>query len=97
MRLANGLIFIIVRGDKIMRAVINNANIRGHEIKTNKNGGQYVLVRYEEDGTGAPMTIVDNDLSRAEFYKRDKNMNLTINIDQGRQFTTIRIIDAKEV
>ena len=80
-----------------MRAKILNANIRGHEVKTNAKGGQYVLVRYEEDGTGAPQTIVDNDLSRADYYTRDKVMDLTINIDQGRQFTTIRVIEAKEV
>lgn len=80
-----------------MKAMIKNANIRGHEVKTNKNGGQYVLIRYEEDQTGAPETIVDNDLSRADFYTRDKIMDLYINIDQGRQFTTIRVIDAKEV
>lgn len=80
-----------------MRATIEKACIRGHEIKTNAKGGQYVLVRYEEDGTGAPMTIVDKDLDRANYYTRDKIMNLHIDIDQGRNFTTIRVIDAKEV
>lgn len=79
-----------------MKAVIHNANIRGHEVKTNKNGGQYVLVRYEDE-TGKPETLVDKDLSRADYYVRDKNMDLYIDIDQGRNFTTIRIIDAREV
>lgn len=80
-----------------MRAVIKNANIRGHEVKTNSKGGQYVLIRYEEDGTGAPQTIVDNDLERADYYTRDKVMDLDINIDIGRQFTTIRVVEAREV
>lgn len=79
-----------------MKAVIHNANIRGHEVKTNKNGGKYVLVRYEDE-TGKPETLVDKDLDRADYYVRDKNMDLYIDIDQGRKFTTIRITDAREV
>lgn len=77
-----------------MKALIKNANIRGHEVKVNSKGGQYILVRYEEE-TGAPMTLVDKDLSRADCYKRDNTMDLYIDIDQGRNFTNIRIIDAK--
>lgn len=79
-----------------MKAVIHNANIRGHEVKTNKNGGQYVLVRYEDE-TGKQETLVDKDMSRVDYYVRDNNMDLYIDIDQGRNFTTIRIIDAREV
>lgn len=79
-----------------MKAVIHNANIRGHEVKTNKNGGKYVLVRYEDE-TGKPETLVDKDLDRADYYVRDKNMDIYIDIDQGRNFTTIRITDAREV
>lgn len=79
-----------------MKAVIHNANIRGHEVKTNKNGGQYVLVRYEDE-TGKQETLVDKDMSRMDYYVRDKNMDLYIDIDQGRNFTTIRIIDAHKV
>jgi hypothetical protein len=78
-----------------MKAVIHKANIRGHEVKTNQKGGQYVLVRYEDE-TGKSETLVDKDLSRADYYVRDKNMDLYIDIDQGRNFTTIRIVEAKE-
>lgn len=78
-----------------MKAVVKNALIRGHEVKTNKNGGQYVLVRYEDE-TGKPETLVDKEIERADFYTRDKTMDLYINIDIGRNFTNIRIIDAKE-
>ena len=45
-----------------MKAVVKNALIRGHEVKTNKNGGQYVLVRYEDE-TGKPETLVDKAVS----------------------------------
>lgn len=78
-----------------MKATIQNANIRGCEKKTNKSGGEYLLVRYEEDGTGVQQQLVDKDISRMQYYKRDSNMILTIDIDQGRQYTNIRIIDAK--
>ena len=73
-----------------MKAMIKEALIRGHEVKTNKNGGKYVLVRYE-DQTGKPETLVDKDIERAEYYTRDKVMDLYIDIDQGKNFTTIRI------
>jgi hypothetical protein len=79
-----------------MKAIVKNANIRGHEVKTNKQGGQYILVRYEDE-TGKPETLVDKAMDRADYYTRDKTMDLYIDIDQGRNFTTIRIIDAKEV
>lgn len=79
-----------------MKAVVQKALIRGHEIKTNKAGGQYVLVRYEDE-TGKPETLVDKDVDRAQYYIRDKVMDLYLDIDQGRQWTTIRIIDAREV
>ena len=79
-----------------MKAVVQKALIRGHEVKTNKSGGQYVLVRYEDE-TGKPETLVDKELDRAQYYTRDKVMDLYLDIDQGRNFTTIRIIDAREV
>lgn len=79
-----------------MKAVIHNVNIRGHEVKTNKNGGQYVLVRYEDE-TGKPEVLVDKSIDRAGYYTRDKVMDLFINIEQGRDYTNIRIIDAKEI
>lgn len=77
-----------------MKAVIHNANIRGVEAKTNKAGDGYLLVRFEEV-TGAPQTLVDKDMSRQQSYKRDMDADLVIDIDQGRQFTTIRIIDVR--
>ena len=79
-----------------MRATILNACIRGCEVKTNKKGEPYVLVRYEEDGTGKPCELVDKDESRADGYKRDAMMDLLIDIDQGRNFTNIRIIEARD-
>lgn len=78
-----------------INAVVTNVNIRGCEEKTNKNGEGYLLVRFEDE-SGRPCELVDKDLSRKRYYKRDENMHLTISIDQGSKFTTIRIIEAEK-
>lgn len=80
-----------------MKAVIHNADIRGVERKTNAKGDGYLLVRYEEDKTGKPQSLVDKDLSREDDYVKGTIMDLTIDIDQGRSFTNIRIVDARRV
>lgn len=73
---------------------VHNVNIRGCEARKNKNGGEYLLVRFDDE-TGKAHELVDKDMSRQPYYKRGVDMTLYINIDQGQRFTTIRIIDAK--
>lgn len=80
-----------------MRAVIHNANIRGVEPKQNKKGEGYLLVRFEEDGTGKPCTVIDKDMERKGSYVRDKLVDIEIEIDEGRNFTTIRVMDVRGV
>ena len=80
-----------------MHAGIHNANIRGCEPRKNKAGEGYLLVRYEEDKTGKPCTVVDKDMSRQMSYVRDKLVDMEIYIDAGRQFTNIRVIDVRPV
>lgn len=79
-----------------MKAVIHNTNIRGCEARTNGKGEPYLLVRFEDE-TGKAHELVDKDMDRQGAYKRNTDMDLYIDIDQGRKFTTIRIIEAKEV
>lgn len=79
-----------------MKAKIENANIRGCEARENKNGEPYLLVRFEDE-TGKAHELVDKCMDRQKYYKRNIDMDLSIDIDQGRKFTTIRIIDAKEL
>jgi len=74
---------------------VNNANIRGCELREGKKGN-YLLVRFEDE-TGAPHELVDKDTDRQSYYKRDTDMNLYIEIDQGRQYTNIRVVDAKKI
>lgn len=76
-----------------MKAIIKNVNIRGCEPKKNKNNEDYLLVRFEDE-TGKAYELVDKDMSRQPFYKRNTEGTLWIDIIQGK-FTTIRIIDFK--
>lgn len=79
-----------------IKAVVHNTNIRGCEPRKNQKGEPYLLVRFEDE-TGAPHELVDKDMDRQQYYVRGTDMDLVIDIDQGRQFTTIRIIDAQEI
>lgn len=79
-----------------LKAMVHNANIRGCEVRQNRKGEGYLLVRFEDE-TGAAHELVDKDMDRQTCYKRDKNANLLIDIDQGRNFTTIRIIDVEMI
>lgn len=74
-----------------LKAVVPSVNIRGYESRKNKNNEPYLLVRFE-DMTGKPCELVDKDMDRKSFYQRGQVMDLEIEVDQGRQFTTIRIV-----
>lgn len=76
-----------------MKAAINNICIRGCEPKTNKNGEPYLIVRFEDE-TGKPEELVDKDMERQTYYKRDTQGDLTVDIQMGK-WTNIRIIDFK--
>lgn len=76
-----------------MRVVMQNAEVRGHEVKTNKNGEPYIVVRVEDE-TGKSEELCDKEMSRAEYYKRGTIGDLHLDIQVGK-FTTIRIIDFK--
>lgn len=75
-----------------MKATINNICIRGCESKNGK-GGDYLLVRFEDE-TGKPAELVDKDMERQPYYKRDTQGDFTIDIQMGK-WTNIRIIDFK--
>lgn len=76
-----------------MKAIVENVNIRGCEPKENKKGEPYLLVRFE-DKFGKPCEMVDKDMSRQQYYKRNADGTLTIDIEVGK-YTTLRIIDFK--
>lgn len=74
-------------------AKVENVNVRGCESRTNKNGDGYLLVHFEDE-CGRAETLVDKDLERKEYYKRDTVGTFTIEITTGR-YTNLRIIDFK--
>ena len=77
-----------------MLAKISNICIRGCEPKTNKNGEGYLLVRFEDE-TGKPQELVDKEMSRRKFYKRDTNGDFDVDIQIGK-WTNLRIVDFHE-
>lgn len=82
----------IERSRQTMRATISNVNIRGCEAKSGR-GGDYLLVRFE-DAYGKPSELVDKQMDRQPYYKRDTIGDLLIDIMIGK-YTTIRIVDFK--
>lgn len=79
-----------------MKAVVQNVNIRGCEARKNKADEGYLLVRFEDE-FGKPNELVDKDMDREKYYKRNTDMDLTIDIIITGKYTNIRIIDATEV
>lgn len=73
-----------------LKAVVANVNIRGCELKQGKNS-DYLLVRFE-DVTGKPLEMVDRDVTRKDYYTRDTQGSLVINIDVGK-YTNLTIVD----
>ena len=77
-----------------LKMVVENVNIRGAELRTSKNGNsQYLIVRFEDE-TGRAQELIDRDLERQEFYKRDTQGNLVVNVDIGK-FANLAIVDFK--
>lgn len=75
-----------------MKATINDVCIRGCEQRhSDKSGNNYLLVRFE-DSTGKPYELADMDTTRQQYYTRDTQGDLQIDIVQGK-YTKIQIID----
>jgi len=71
-------------------------NIRGCQPGVNKKGESYLLVRLEDE-SGAPYELIDKDMERQQHYKRNTDMDLTLDISVRGKYTTLRIIDAKVI
>lgn len=78
-----------------MKAMIENVNIRGCEAGVNKKGEPYLIVRFEDE-TGKAYELIDKEMDRQVYYKRNTDMDLTVDISMGK-YTTIRIIDARKI
>ena len=76
-----------------MKAIVQDVNIRGCEAKTNAKGEGYLIVRFE-DITGKPEEVIDKNMTRQNYYKRDTVGDLIIDIQIGK-WTNIRVVDFK--
>lgn len=76
-----------------MRAVIHDADIRGVEKGTGR-AGDYLIVRFEDE-TGKPCDVCDKDMSREPYYKKGVVGDIYINIESGKNYTSIRVVDFK--
>lgn len=84
-----------------MKAKVENVDIRGCEVKTNKQGQNYMIVRFEDE-VGKPYELVDKGMERQQYYKRGVLMDLYIDIKNGhsrdgQSYTNVRIIDARQI
>lgn len=74
-----------------MKAVSNEMEIRGKEIKTSKAGKDYIIVR-AEDEAGKIYELCDHDTTRVEEYQKGRTCRLILDIDFGKSWTNVSII-----
>lgn len=77
-----------------LKVKVENVYIRGAELRTAKNGNsQYLIVRFEDE-TGRAQELIDRDLTRQDYYKRDTQGDLVVNVDIGK-YSNLAIVDFK--
>jgi len=72
-----------------MRVTTDEMEIRGKEVKTSKNGNEYILVR-AEDEAGITYELCDKTLDHLDSYTKGKTCHLVLDITIGK-FTNIEI------
>lgn len=75
-----------------MIATVKNLEIRGKEKKISRNNREYLIVRVEDE-TGKVIELLDWNLENYERYKKGNIVNFELNIDIGKKYTDISIID----
>lgn len=73
---------------------IENLEIRGKEEKKGKNGDMYLVVKFDDE-TGERLEFIDRDADRFDFYKRGDCCDITVFVNNTRDFTNFTIIDMK--
>lgn len=74
-------------------AKVENLEIRGHEVKSGKNG-EYVIVRFDAEN-GDRLEFVDRDSERFEFYKRGKVCDLWLKVTNTAKYTNFTISEMR--
>lgn len=70
---------------------VENLEIRGKEKKDGKNG-EYLVVKFDDEA-GERLEFIDRDAERFGFYKRGDCCDITIYVNNTRDFTNFTIID----
>lgn len=65
------------------------AEIRGKEKKTSKNGNEYIIVR-TEDERGVCNELCDRDMDNFDQYKKGQNAVFHLHIESGK-YTNVSI------
>ena len=74
-------------------AKVENLEIRGHEVKSGKNG-EYAIVRFDAEN-GDRLEFVDRDFERFEFYKRGKVCDLWLKVTNTAKYTNFTISEMR--
>lgn len=78
-----------------MRAISDEVEIRGKEVKTSKAGKDYIIVR-AEDETGKLYELCDHNATRVDEYSKGRTCKLILDIDFGKSWTNVSIIGIAE-
>lgn len=73
-----------------MRAITDEIEIRGKEVKTSKAGKDYIIVRAEDD-TGKISELCDHDATRVDEYRKGRTCRLILDVEVGR-YTNVSVI-----
>jgi len=74
-----------------MLVKIENAEVRGHEVKeSKKDGKKYMVVRFEDE-TGRSHEILDRDMENEPYYKRGTVGDIYADLEIGRSFTKFEV------
>ena len=80
-----------------MRAITDEIEIRGKEIKTSKVGKEYIIIR-AEDETGKITELCDHNVERVDEYTKGRTCRLILDITIGKyiNISVVGIVDDAE-
>lgn len=77
-----------------MRVTTDEIEIRGKEVKTSKQGKDYIIVRAEDD-TGKITELCDHDMTRLNEYTKGRTCRLILDL-QISKYTNISVVGIVE-
>jgi hypothetical protein len=79
-----------------MKALIQEVEIRGYEVKNSRAGQDYLVVRFEDD-QGFCNDLIDRNVTNKKYYDKGNVVDLLIDIREGKNkeggfFTSMEIL-----